>query len=46
MHADPAFPDCPPGQTVEAIGILTFYEGTDVKARISELQKKYFPPNN
>jgi hypothetical protein len=41
LHADPSFPDCPPGQTVEAQGILTFYEGTDVKTHIRELQKKY-----
>ena len=45
LHADPKFPDCPPGQTVEAHGIITFYEGADVKARIQELQKKYFPAN-
>ena len=45
LHADPKFPDCPPGQTVEAHGIITFYEGADVKARIRELQKKYFPAN-
>jgi hypothetical protein len=41
LHADPKFPDCPPGETVEAHGIVTFYEGTDVKGRIRELQKKY-----
>jgi hypothetical protein len=28
-----------------AVGIITFYEGADVKARIRELQKKYFPAN-
>ena len=41
LHADPKFPDCSPGQTVEAHGVLTFYEGTDVKKHIRELQKKY-----
>ena len=46
MHADPAFPDCPPGQTVEANGILAFHEGRDVKQRMTELQKKYFQPSD
>ena len=45
MHADPAFPDCPPGQTVEAIGILAFHEGSDVMLRIRELQTKHFDRN-
>ena len=45
MHADPAFPDCPPGQTVEANGILAFHEGSDVRLRIRELQTKHFDRN-
>jgi len=43
LHADPSFPDCPPGQTVTARGIVSFYVGTDVKQRIAELRAKYFP---
>jgi hypothetical protein len=46
LHADPSFPDCPPGQTVRARGIISFYEGKDVKQRIAELRKKYFPTEN
>ena len=43
LHADPSFPDCPPGQTVTAYGILSYYEGNDVKQRIRQLRAKYFP---
>ncbi|MDP7051717.1 MAG: CehA/McbA family metallohydrolase [Verrucomicrobiota bacterium] len=42
MHADPAFPDCPPGKTVEANGILTFYEGSDIKNQIRKLSATHF----
>ncbi len=42
LHADPAFPDCPPGQTVEANGIVTFHEGPDVKQRIRGLRSTHF----
>jgi hypothetical protein len=45
LHADPSFPDCPPGKTVEANGIVSFFEGEDAKRRIAELRKKYFPNN-
>ena len=27
IHADPKFPDCPPGETVRLRGCLSFYEG-------------------
>lgn len=30
IHADPIFPDCPPGQTVSVRGRLWFYEGSDI----------------
>jgi hypothetical protein len=42
LHADPKFPDCPPGETREVHGWLSFYHGADVKAefkRIADLWK-------
>jgi hypothetical protein len=42
LHADPKFPDCPPGETREIRGWLSFYEGDDVRAefrRIAEVWK-------
>jgi len=30
IHADPIFPDCPPGETVTVRGQLWFYEGPDI----------------
>ena len=38
VHADPSFPDCPPGKTVEANGIITFYNGTDIRQQIEKLK--------
>ena len=38
LHADPSFPDCPPGKTVEANGIITFYKGTDIRQQIANLK--------
>ena len=38
LHADPSFPDCPPGKTVEANGIITFYKGTDIRQQIAKLK--------
>jgi hypothetical protein len=35
IHADPIFPDCPPGETVEVRGRLWFYEGTDIDGFIA-----------
>jgi hypothetical protein len=32
IHADPIFPDCPPGETVTVSGFLRFYEGADVRS--------------
>jgi hypothetical protein len=32
IHADPIFPDCPPGETATVSGTLRFYEGADVRA--------------
>lgn len=39
IHADPIFPDCPPGETVEVTGGLWFYEGEDVETEIKRLER-------
>lgn len=43
VHADPAFPDCLPGKTVEATGIVTFFEGKDISQKLEQLAKIHFP---
>ena len=42
MHTDPSFPDCPPGKTVEATGIVTFYEGTEIDQKLTQLARTNF----
>ena len=37
IHADPIFPDCPPGETVTVSGYLRFYEGGDVRSVMQTL---------
>ena len=37
LHADPKFPDCAPGQSVEARGWISFYEGEDIRAEFRRL---------
>jgi hypothetical protein len=37
LHADPQFPDCPPGETVRVTGRLWFYEGDDLEAELARL---------
>lgn len=37
IHADPKFPDCDAGQTVEVRGWISFYEGEDVRAEFRRL---------
>lgn len=39
LHADPKFPDCPPGQTVHLRGWLSFYEGQDVTAEFKRIEQ-------
>jgi len=38
MHSDPKLPDCPPGKTVRARGMVSFYEGTDIEAEFLRLE--------
>ena len=40
LHADPKFPDCPPGKTVRLKGWLIFHEGDDIRARIRKIQNQ------
>lgn len=37
MHADPKFPDCPPGQIQRLVGWLSFYEGDDIQAEFRRI---------
>ena len=37
LHADPKFPDCPPGETRELHGWLSFYEGYDIQSELKRL---------
>ena len=37
LHSDPKFPDCAPGETVSAKGILRFYKGGDIEAELARL---------
>ena len=38
IHADPIFPDCAPGETVEVQGKLWFYEGDDINGFLASLR--------
>ena len=40
IHADPIFPDCPPGETVTVSGYLGFYEGVDVRSVMQNLAER------
>jgi hypothetical protein len=37
LHADPKFPDCPPGETKRIQGWLSFYEGTDIEGELKRI---------
>lgn len=43
IHADPVFPECPPGQTVQVAGWLSFFEGADVRPEIERLSRLGLP---
>jgi hypothetical protein len=38
LHADPKFPDCPPGETREIHGWLSFFEGDDVRSEFRRIE--------
>jgi sugar lactone lactonase YvrE len=39
LHSDPKFPDCAPGETRRLRGVLSFYEGEDVRREFRRLEK-------
>lgn len=39
FHADPKFPDCAPGETKTLRGWLSFYEGSDIDAELTRIEK-------
>jgi hypothetical protein len=39
LHADPQFPDCPPGVTRHLQGWLSFYEGTDIQGEFDRIEQ-------
>jgi len=39
LHADPKFPDCPPGATVRLRGWLSFYEGPDLDRELKRIEQ-------
>jgi len=41
LHADPQFPDCPPGDTVRLHGSLQFYQGHDIDKIIRQQGKSH-----
>jgi peptidoglycan/xylan/chitin deacetylase (PgdA/CDA1 family) len=38
MHSDPQFPDCPPGETRQLNGVISFYAGTDIASEFKRLE--------
>ncbi len=38
IHADPKFPDCPPGETVRLRGWLSFYEGKLIEPELKRIE--------
>lgn len=39
LHSDPKFPDCPPGETRNLRGWMSFYQGTDIRAELDRIEK-------
>lgn len=37
LHADPKFPDCPPGESQRLRGWLSFYQGTDIQGEFRRI---------
>lgn len=38
LHSDPKFPDCAPGETQTIRGLVSFYEGADLKAEFRRIE--------
>ena len=43
LHSDPKVPDCPPGESREVHGWVSFYEGTDIQGELKRLASLAFP---
>lgn len=43
LHADPKFPDCPPGETREVFGRLSFFQGKDIDAELNRIRDIWKP---
>lgn len=41
VHSDPKFPDLRPGESGNIYGLVSFYEGKDVKAEFKRLEEKW-----
>ncbi len=39
LHADPKFPDCPPGETKTIRGWFSVYQGSDINAELNRLNQ-------
>ncbi len=39
LHSDPQFPDCEPGKTVRLKGWLSYYEGKEIEAELTRIEK-------
>ncbi len=39
VHADPKFPDCPPGETVRVDGWLSFFTGEDIDGELNRIDE-------
>ena len=39
LHSDPKFPDCPPDETQRLRGWFSFYDGSDIEAEITRIEK-------
>lgn len=44
LHADPKFPDCPPGETKRIHGWLSFYEGNDIQTEMTRIHGVFAEP--
>ncbi len=43
IHSDPQFPDCPPGESREVFGRVSFYQGADIQAELKRLGEFWKP---
>jgi hypothetical protein len=46
MHADPIFPECNPGETVQLSGKIWFYKGSNINSKIKEIKTNFLILND